>query len=278
MTRTLIARELIGDFDRKKFKTWPCAVLTAIGLVALSSDAFAIEWTIGAGVGVTPDYEGSEDYEPVPLWNLTARDLYDPNTYVQVVGPKLNSNFLADENFRLGLSGQYVFERDDVDNDRVDDLKDTDDGVLLGALIGYDFKLDGGRVLGIEFDPRWDIQDDIGGLFTLRLKYAAPFGGGAWMFRGGVESTYASEDYMEEYFGINSRDASRSGLDRFDADDGIKDFGLNVALTYRFTDNWSTTGSASYKRLLSDAEDSPVTDDEGSANQFFAGLLINYSF
>ncbi len=98
------------------------------------------------------------------------------------------------------------------------------------------------------------------------------------MFRGGVESTYASEDYMEEYFGIDSSDASRSGLDRFDADDGIKDFGLNIGLTYKFTDSWSTTGSASYKRLLSDAEDSPVTDDEGSANQFFAGLLINYSF
>ena len=75
-----MAQVLIGDFDRKKFKTWPRAVLTAIGLVALSSDAFAIDWTIGAGVGVTPDYEGSEDYEPVPLWNLTARDLYDPNT------------------------------------------------------------------------------------------------------------------------------------------------------------------------------------------------------
>lgn len=278
MTRALIAHELTGDFDRIKFNTWPCAVLTAIGLVTLSSEAFATDWTIGAGVGVAPDYEGSEDYEPVPLWNLMARDLYGPNTYVQLVGPKLNSNFLANENFRLGLSGQYVFERDSVDNDRVDDLKDTDDGVLLGALIGYDLELSGNRVLGIEFDPRWDIQDDIGGLFTMRLKYAAPFGGGAWMFRGGVESTYASEDYMEEYFSIGSRDAARSGLDRFDADDGIKDFGLNVAVTYKFTDSWSTTGSANYKRLLGDAEDSPVTDDEGSANQFFAGLRIDYSF
>jgi outer membrane protein len=257
---------------------WPCVVLAAIGLVALSSHASAVEWEIGGGVGVAPDYEGSEDYEAVPLWNLLARDLYDPNTYVLLRGPKLTSNFVAHDNFRLGLSAEYIFERDDVDNDRVDDLKKTDDGVLLGALFGYDWNLDGNRRVGIELDPRWDVQDDIGGLVTLRLKYAAPFGDGSWRFNGGVESTYASEDYMEEFFSINSRDAGRSGLDRFDADDGIKDIGVNVAVTYMFTESWSTRGSFGYKRLLGDAEDSPVTDDEGSANQFFAGLRINYNF
>jgi outer membrane scaffolding protein for murein synthesis (MipA/OmpV family) len=57
-------------------------------------------------------------------------------------------------------------------------------------------------VWGFEFDPRWDVSDDIGGLFTLRSHYTAPFGG-PWRFRGGVETTYASEDYMDEYFSIN---------------------------------------------------------------------------
>ncbi len=83
---------------------------------------------------------------------------------------------------------------------------------------------------------------------------------------------------MKEYFTINSSDAARSGLNRFDADDGFKDIGLNIGLTYRITDSWSATGLANYTRLLGDAEDSPVTDDEGSANQFFAGLRIDYSF
>ena len=254
------------------------ALVAAVGLVALNSEAFAIDWTIGAGAAAAPDYEGSEDYEAVPLWNVRAQDLYDPNTYVQVIGPKLNSNFVPHENIRAGLSAQYIFERDDVDNNRVDDMRDTDDGLLLGALLGYDFKFDGDRVLGIEFDPRWDVEDDIGGLFTARLKYAQPFGDGSWVFNGGVESTYASEDYMEEYFSVNSGDARRSGLDRFDADDGFKDFGVNIALTYRFTESWSLTGLGSYKRLLSDAEDSPVTDDEGDADQFFGGARIDFSF
>jgi outer membrane scaffolding protein for murein synthesis (MipA/OmpV family) len=33
-----------------------------------------------------------------------------------------------------------------------------------------------------------------------------------------------------------------------------------------------------YARLLGDAEDSPIVDDVGDANQFFGGALINYRF
>jgi outer membrane protein len=254
------------------------AMIVALGLISLGSNAYAIDWTIGAGVGAAPDYEGSEDYQAVPLWNLRADNLYAPKTYAQILGPTLRSNLLAHENVRIGLSGQYVFKRDDVDNNRVDDLESTDDGVMLGVLLGYDFDLSQDRMVGVEFDARWDVKDDIGGLFTLRAKYQAPFGQDRWLFVGGLETTYATDDYMEEFFEIDAANSARSGLDQFDADAGFKDVGLNASLTYKFTDAWSLTGSATYKRLLNDAEDSPVTDDEGSANQFLAGLLVNYRF
>lgn len=278
MTTAMKAQELTVDSDRLNFTAWSCAAVAAIGLLAMSSEAFAVDFTLGAGVGIAPDYQGSEDYEPVPLWNLRAGDLYHPDTYVQIIGTKLNSNFVPHENFRIGLSGQYVLERNDVDNNQVDNMRRTDDGILLGILLGYDFKFDGGGVLGFEFDPRWDIQDDVGGLFTARVKYTRPFGGGSWIFHSGIESTYASGDYMDEYFDVNAADAARSGLSQFSADSGFLDMGLNAGLTYKFSDNWSTTGTAAYKRLLGDAEDSPVTDDAGSANQFFGGLLVNFSF
>ncbi len=37
-------------------------------------------------------------------------------------------------------------------------------------------------------------------------------------------------------------------------------------------------GLLSYKHLLGDAEDSPVVDDEGDANQFSGGILVFYKF
>ena len=99
------------------FKKRLLALAATLGMVFAPAGAHAVEWTVGLGGGLAPDYEGSENYEFVPLWNIQAKNLYDPNTYVAVLGPKLNSNFLPHDNFRLGLSGQYVAERDDVEND-----------------------------------------------------------------------------------------------------------------------------------------------------------------
>jgi outer membrane scaffolding protein for murein synthesis (MipA/OmpV family) len=82
---------------------------------------------------------------------------------------------------------------------------------------------------------------------------------------------------MKAYFGVDSADASRSGLDRYNADAGIKDVGLNAVLSYLITPSWDVTGIAAYRRLVGDAEDSPVTK-EGSANQWYGGLMFNYHF
>ena len=83
---------------------------------------------------------------------------------------------------------------------------------------------------------------------------------------------------MSSYFGVSAGDAAQSGLDQFDADEGFKDVALSVSYTYAFGERWSVTGVSRYARLLDDAEDSPVVDDRGDANQFLAGLLANFTF
>ena len=73
-------------------------------------------------------------------------------------------------------------------------------------------------------------------------------------------------------------DAARSGLQTFDADAGFKDVGLNLAALYKPWEHWGFVGLASYRRLLGDAEDSLVVDDEGDKNQFTGGILVFYKF
>ena len=68
-----------------------------------TAPADGVRVTLGAGAGVAPDYEGSDYYEPVPLWNLSVGNLYHPKTYVQVLGPRLRSNFIPDDHWRLVL-------------------------------------------------------------------------------------------------------------------------------------------------------------------------------
>jgi outer membrane protein len=250
-----------------------------IGAIVLTltipTSAMAVDWSIGAGAGIAPDYEGSDDYEAVPLWNLQARDLYHPKTYVQLKGTKLNSNFLPSDHWRLGLSAQYIGERNSVDNNKVNNLSKTDSAVMIGIMGGYDFDV-GKGVLGLEADARFDTKDEIGGLVTLRIKYKQPFGDSV-VFSAGVDTTYASDDYMDEFFSVDTKNSARSGLSTYSADAGFKDIGLQAALTYKFTPRWSVTGLGRYARLIGDAEDSPIVKT-GSDNQFIGGVFVGFSF
>ena len=83
---------------------------------------------------------------------------------------------------------------------------------------------------------------------------------------------------MDEYFSVTAAGAAQSGLRQFNAGDGIKNFGASSSLNYRFSESWGASLLFSYSRLTDDAEDSPITDDEGSADQFFGGLIGTYTF
>ncbi len=52
---------------------------------------------------------------------------------------------------------------------------------------------------------------------------------------------------------------------------------MNVALAYDMTERWDLGVIGSWKRLLDDAEDSPVTK-VGDENQFIAGLFVTYAW
>jgi outer membrane protein len=52
--------------------------------------------------------------------------------------------------------------------------------------------------------------------------------------------------------------------------------GLNG--NYRFNPKWSVSLGIQYKRMVGDAEDSPIVDDVGDANQFVAAGTVNFRF
>jgi outer membrane protein len=236
-----------------------------------------IRVTLGAGAGVAPDYEGSDYYQAVPLWNLNVSNLYHPKTYVQVLGPLLRSNFIPDDHWRLGVAGQFIKKRDNVHNDRVDDLKSVDASAMLGLVGGYDFLAAPDQDLNLEIEARQDVANDNGFLATIRGAYRGRLTDSLGMVAY-VGSTWADDDYMSSYFSVDAADAAASGLDQFNADEGFKDVSFGGAVNYRFLEHWSVAVLGTYARLLNDAKDSPIVDDVGDANQFFAGALINYQF
>ena len=228
-------------------------------------------WTLGLGVGAAPDYEGSEDYEAVPIPKV--RWDRGDGVYADLTGLTFTANVLANRDFEFGPVVQVRGERDDVDNDAVDRLDDVDTAVEVGAFLKFlfgDWSI-GGRA-------QVDVADAHDGwLAELRGGYDGSIGS-SWSYTAGAYTTYASDDYMEAYFGIDAANSAASGLSTFDADAGLKDVGVDFSMTYLDWRPWAVTGIVAYKRLLDDAEDSPVTDDVGSENQVFIGLLGSYRF
>ena len=233
--------------------------------------AQAADISVGGGIGFIPDYEGSEDYEavPVPYFNLT----YNHGMFVKLLGMNLRANLIPEETWYLGPVYNYRPERDNVDNDRVDRMRDVSDAHELGGFGGF---IINNWFVSLEFLT--DVGQAHDGWYTkLEGGYNWKISN-SWALSIGASTTYADDDYMQTYFGVTASDAARSGLNPYEPDSGIKDVGINLGLNWMMTKNWSAKGIGSYTQLVGDADDDSPVVDEGSESQFFGAALIVYTF
>lgn len=264
---------VVAGFRWLSAKHWFSSLAFLVVIACLPIAAVGADWdfTLGAGAGIAPDYEGSDEYEAVPI--LLVRAAKDNGQLVELRGTAIRANLLPSTVFSAGPIVNYRFERDDVDEDAVDDLDDVDEAIELGGFLGLGYQ---GWLARVTLTQ--DVNDAHDGvLLSLLGGYRSQLAP-QWSLTTIAFGTWADEDYMDTYFGIDAADAVASGLDEFDADEGFKDVGLDLRLAWSSAANWGVTASASYKRLLNDAEDSPVVDDVGDENQFFGGLALTYSF
>ena len=239
--------------------------------LAAGEEAKARGNLVGLGIGYAPDYEGSEDYEPVPL--VRAVYVMRNGMSLSFLGSTLRFNLVPDSPWNAGLIARYRPERNDVDNDKVDRMKKVDAALELGGFAAYrmDQWIFSLALLG-------DVADAHDGyLLEFSTGYKYPLSADSHM-TWFLSASFADEDYMNTYFGVNSSDAARSGLSRYKADSGIKDVGLGLLYETGLSRHWNLLAGFKYSRLLDEAADSPLVDDEGSENQLLVGAVISYVF
>lgn len=228
------------------------------------------DFELGAVGGVTPEYEGSDSYEPLaaPYFHLSWKDTVVATTRGGGPGLYLQKNWFDDFSTKLGV--RYEGGRDQDDSDALEGLGDLDVGAVAVGGIAYEWG-------PVEFSAELahDLTGDRDGTTaTLGAEYSAMAFENRGRFAIGPTVTWADEEYMDNSFGISNAQAasSRNNYSPFDAESGIKDVGLNASFSYAVTEHVSVLVSGEYARLLGDAADSPLVDDEGNANQF-QGLL-----
>lgn len=220
--------------------------------------------SLGLGLAAAPVYEGSTHYlaAPIPVVAISWRDTVS-------LGIEGLSFYHKTGAFRYGVgltydqgrkdNGKNIFGMSSGDH-RLEGLGDIKAAMGLKAFASYDLHplqqiplivLDASvtKLLGSSNDGVL-VQ---GGL-------AMPFQlGQDWRLTPKISTTWANNQYMEDYFGITPEQAARSQFSTYKAKASMKDASIGLNVTYSITGNWFVTGDGRGKILLNGAASSPVS-------------------
>lgn len=244
----------------------------------------------GVGIGRVADYEGSDDYELLPVPGVVGRVDGIGFSYL---GNRVSVNLIrAPEgpgwSFTLGPVASIGLNRatlKSIDDPRIRALGKVGISVELGGMAGIARRgvltSDYDR-LGFTVSVRHDVAGGHGGtLINPNINYITPLSRRslALLF---VSATHADGDYARSYYTITPAQSVASGLPVFNAKSGWKDWtiggALDVSLTGDLTGGLSAIGGVAYTRLLNDFAASPVVSVAGSRDQWMVGLGLAYTF
>jgi MipA family protein len=251
---------------------------------------FAGDWvTVGLGVGFSPSYDGSDQYDlfPAPLIQGSVEGIdfgaRGPGLYVDLI---TDGNSGKDVKF---LAGPLVRFRMDRNNDIKDPvvrlLGEEDVAIEVGATAGVSFSkiLHPFDSVSMSTDIQWDVAGaHKGRIISPSISYATPLSMGIFtMFS--LSATHVDRNYADTYFSIDQAGSIASGLPVFDAKGGWKSYGASLLGALDLSGDardggWGIYAFVNYARLINDAARSPVTSLRGDANQWFMAGGVSYTF
>jgi outer membrane protein len=95
---------------------------------------------------------------------------------------------------------------------------------------------------------------------------------------GGPRASFATRRYYEAYFGVDAAESVASGLGQYAPGSGMRAMGVGGAVTWKATDQLTTSVFAEYERLTGPAAASTLVTQRGSRNQLSVGASAVYRF
>lgn len=250
--------------------------------------------TIGLGVSYAPTYEGSDDYSLAPAGlvrgNVGGFNFFSRATALYFDAAREPDGQTTD--LLIGPMVNFRFDRSrSIKDPVVRLLGKLDTAVEVGGFIGV-----GSMGLLNPYDyaqARVDIVHDVTGthggtVVTPTFEYGTPLSTTTYV-GAALSADWASGDFADTYYSVDTAGALRSGLPVYDADGGFKNIRFTLLGNQMVTGNlaeggWSLFGVASYSRMLGDFKRSPLVDGfgafagRGDADQWFGAIGIAYTF
>jgi outer membrane protein len=250
---------------------------------ALSGDYLAV----GIGVGYEPSYIGSDDYVLFPV-GVVQGSLHGIGISSRSTGVALD--FIPDKpgkiGLNLGVAANLRLNRTRKTHDPVvDRLGKLDRAFELGPTIGITIPqvFDQYDSLSIGTDIVWDVSGKFDGMELYpHISYQTPLSRGL-LANVSVNADYGDDNFADYYFSVSPAGAAASGLPVFKAKGGFNQVGTTLFLGVDLDGDLTNGGPAlffagGYTRVLGDAKRSPITSIRGSADQWYLGAGLGWTF
>ena len=267
MTRVRLASLLLGGL----------LVLTGrVGAAGLSVDDVVPNF-IGLGAGSTTQWHGSQDRMVGAMPG--ARIKLQGSRFVEWYGPYVGLNLLEDDNgWEAGPLLNVRLGREGVDDPVVAQLPEIGLGLEAGGFVAWHHA----RLTGIPYRLRLGLMASHAVLGQTEGSQLTPYAS-LWvplsekLFIGsGLGATWASQSFMQQYFGVSPAAAEASGLPSFQADAGFRQIYWWPGVLWRIHPRWMLGAGAYGQYLVGDAADSPIIRERGDRWQWTFGLGLGY--
>lgn len=232
--------------------------------------------SIGAAATYEPKYEGSKSYElsAIPIIKFRSANGEVPGLFGKVDFRSIDDigfGLLNVGGLSVGPAVGYRFDREEDDGAKLRGLGNVDGAFLAGGFARYDFK-----PVYVRASYLTEVigDDNTGGLFRLQVG-ADYMASRQLLLKPFAAIEWADDDYMQTYFGVTAAQSARSGLKAYSASAGAKSFHIGAGAEYELFPTWTLHAGVEYVRLLGDAADSPIVEEE---NQVRARLGLAKTF
>jgi outer membrane protein len=228
--------------------------------------------TLGGWGAISPDYSGSKHYEfgGIPIF-----DIHRGMEWLRLPKDGIDYEIFETSNFRAGPVADIRWGIGTTPDRGFKEIGKTglDLAVEAGAFAEY-WPTDFWRT---RVEARNAVFGAEGWAFDLTSDFVwHPTS--RWTFAAGPRVSFADQDYMDAYYGINAKQALNLQLPKYDPAGGLRSYGAGLYAEYQWTEQFSTMASFEYERLAGDAAQSPLVREDGSADQFTVALGAKYRF
>lgn len=233
----------------------------------LCTNSFSDELILGAGVGMSSPYEGSDKYILIP--DATIQYTVDTNSFgifsLGTSGAKWQYSLF--DNFHIGVLGAYMQGRKEeigFSGSKNKDLKGMGDlkgAIAAGFEVSYSIEehsiyinsltaLGHRDYGGVDVDNATRVEFGVNSHFELNDD---------WFIDTNISTRYVNKNYNQAYFGVTEKQSLKTDYAVYTPKAGIKDAGILIGLNYRLSENFFLNLKSGGYYLFGDAADSPIT-------------------